>query len=210
MNYPYAKYTMTLYEFDKRNKGWLLELFNTLEGQTPNGETYGQRLYNVFMARWSPYEIIAETEDLFKEYITEDFNLYYNEYKERLDNYYKSYDWTKGNKISHSGTSSNDENSNRSSSSNSTTTSENTTLDYDLPRTAQTENTPNAKVEVNDSSSNDNNTEVNGSSTRSTTWNDTTERSDILLKLKSEYMRQITDLFRDFASRFYDCFFRIY
>lgn len=274
MNYPYAKYTETLLQFRNENPDFLTNLFNDFQGKTLDNQNYSDMLYNAFVSHWDIYEIGAETEDLFKKYLTDTYNENKYEFLQKLKGYDISYNWNEGNTIEKTGnnvldttrdnttsstselkgTDTTDSTTKRtdelSSSSNtkgatSNTSTNNTNRDdthYDLPRTSSSENKPSEKdnvlinstdtdigenkSETTSTGENVYNTDVDGTLTRDhtttgrSTYNSTgtdtnnyTEKTvdnTKMMRLKEEYMRQIKDLFRDFALRFHDCFIMVY
>lgn len=210
MNFPNAKYTETLMEFNHYNPDFLRELFKGLEGQTLDNMAYSDMLYNAFVNQWNIYEIGGETEDMFKEYVKEDFNCFLHEYKQKLDAYYKAYDYTTANTIEHNGTDNRTRTSSRTTDNTSEYTNNSTTTDYDLPRSVKAESAPSGKSNIEAGGNNTENGTTTGNDTDENTYNDTTRRNDIMMRLKREYMMQITDLFRDFSLRFADCFILVY
>ena len=182
-----ARLTETFHEFLQSNPTFLsTELPMVLS----NGTDVSSSFHKVLTGMWGLYEINADTEDLFKVMLKDTYNEYYDYYLQIADGYYKDYDFTTGlTRVTESyGT--------------DTGTSNSQSITVDLP---------NKQIDADDiykyPDSGDKGSTSTSDSTSATT---TTTYNDRYLELKNRFIRQIRNVFAEFAGRFSDCFSMVY
>lgn len=204
-----AKYTM-LY------KDWLVK---TKEGtQTTYGallanyiedgvfSDMANDLLNMIASVYRYYECGSEDGDEMLQFMEDTFDEYRDYYYEIITNYQKEYDYALNNKRVTSKTDKLTIEGNTSISNNE----ERSSTDYELPNKVipanQYRNTPSNINDNNASSSQDKSYDNNTSRDSETT----VEFNNEFIDLKNKYMRQIRNVYHEFAMKFKECFYQVY
>lgn len=191
-----AEYTETLDSFIELNPTWLED--NLKMSTTDRTDS----LCSMIKSIWFFNEISGETEGQFKIFMIRKFEEYKCYYEEKLDNYTKKFNYEEG--LIETRTSTKTGNVKNNSSAKVTPN----TIDthYDLPNKQTTNEYPSYK----DTSTGD--TSSVGSLDSDTTDNveDTIKYNDRFITLKNAYMKQIRDLYHEFAEKFSPCFLHLY
>lgn len=199
MNNPYARYTETLKEFCDNHPSFLTD---TIVLTNPE---HSQKLIEMIKSHFDVYEIGAETEDLFMLNFKDTFIEWKDYYEELINAYYKEYDYALNNRKRNiketrfvDNTETNSEEVNNEFHKN-----------IELPNKMITDG---EDKYVNNSYKNNDNKNVKGGLLRNTTTEDsnTTYYDDEIIDLKNKYIKQLRNLFLEFALKFRENFIIIY
>lgn len=197
-----ANYTTLLLHVDQDTDEFLQQLFSDFDSST----NVPVSLYNVFESMYRFYEICDKDETIFIQCVRDVYLEHQNYYKELFDNYTKEYNYMTGN----TRTMTRDDTSSGSHSRDNTDSGNTDRTEYDLPNKVVTPTTATGYATSK-------NTE-NGSSTgheegeRESEYHSTIIHtySNEILDLKRKYIEQIRNVYREFASKFSDCFLHLF
>lgn len=192
----YARYTITFEDFLREEAEWWQ---SSLQMSTVERT---KALHDAIVAQWWNYEIGGETIGEMKRFLQNTFAWHKRYYEEMLDAYEKKWDYEEG-LVRKSSLSTSQERTGTGSTTSTTKGREsdlpNTKVSpdawYDMPTT-----TTAGEDEANTSTSDT----TTGTQTRTDTDNSR------YITLRTRWMNQIRDLYREFADRFADCFVMIY
>lgn len=183
-----AKYTMAFHDFLANNPDWLTK--NLILDTDEHTNAFAEMLEAV----WGIYEIAGSTDDEQKMFLKDTFNRHKAYYIEVLNAYEKEFDYTVAN--THRHTFNNTNTVVRSGAD--------TDVHSDLPNKVVApddyEDYPSA-ADIHKAGTTDTNT----SSGTSTTYYD-----NEFLDMKRQYMRQLRNVYEEFADRFSDCFIHLF
>lgn len=196
-----AKYTKLFSDISQDSKNEISTLCNTL--QVPQGAIgLNDMLYNMYRY----HEINDSDEEVFVQCVKDTFNEHIDYYKKLIEIYSNDITF---NDILKKTTERNDT-SDTSSSSTGTSTGENTTREYDLPNKQINPSSEDGYLTGKTKTNNEGT--VTGSETRNNEYGSTITSKDNkeFIRVKNEYLAQIRNIVREFASRFDDCFLKVY
>lgn len=163
-------------------------------------------LYTVFESMWRFYEICDADEEVFVKCIHDVYNEHCNYYRELYINYTKEYDYMLGNKRTmerHDAAHSEHSSDNADSGTGSKT-------GYDLPNKVVNPTTADgyATEKTVDTAQN----EAHETGERDSTYDSTVTHTydNEILDLKKKYLEQIRNIYREFSSKFSDCFLHLF
>ena len=152
------------------------------------------------------YEIGDSDNETMLTFLNDTFNEYGEYYSEIITNYSKEYDYalnnkrvvTKNDKLNIAGNTNITNNENRES------------IDYELPNKVIAEsNYRSTPSGINDNNAvNEQDKNYENETTREST--NTTEFNNEFIDLKNKYMRQIRNVYHEFAMKFKECFYQVY
>lgn len=199
MNYPYAKYTMTFNEFISNNP---LFLENTIKLST---NERSKNLISMLISHFNVYEIGAETEDLFMLNFKDTFNSWKDYYEELITAYTKEYDYAVNNKKRNIKETKHYDNGSTSNKEDIKSKHDNIELPNKMITDAYDKY-------INNSYKDNDNKEGSSSFNRNILTEDvhTTYYDDEIIDLKNKYIKQLRNLYLEFALKFRENFIIIY
>lgn len=197
-----ANYTTLLLDVNEVTENFLENLFSDFESSADVPVS----LYLEFKSMYNFYEICDKDESIFRQCVEDVYYEHQNYYKELFDNYSKEYNYMTGN----TRTMTRNDTSSGSHSRDNTDSGNTDRTEYDLPNKVVTPTTATGYATSK-------NTE-NGSSTgheegeRESEYHSTITHtySNEILDLKRKYIEQIRNVYREFASKFSDCFLHLF
>lgn len=178
-----------------------------------------EKFQEMLKAKWAIYEISGETIPEFQVFLEAKFNQYKDYYIEMINAYETQIQWLDGDVISetYNITDTNNEKYTPKVAITTTDTPRVTTTDseYDLPRSASSENRPSGKSITEHDGTNTrvvspDGTNFNETDSTKTKTGGTTRKAGNPTELRKKYLDSIRSLYAEFAEKFKACFLDMY